>query len=273
MKTQHFLKALTFGIGISSLSLILSITTAQPSQASFACGPHYKTYRVQSRNGAQGSGVRCLRSTPTVSLSGIWYGEGKWGNQTYRHIGATVGSMGEAADIHGNGETTDGSFPLKSLSFSSSGGPDHKVLRVTGAWNETWILETDGVVESYTSSLPPVSVCGRNFTQFQVRSTAGERGGVRCVSKSPNTLGLWYGEGQWGGTPYLHLGQLIMKGNTPQYFAYDICEPSRSKACGAFQNNLRFSTDLFAPAVSDPFVKLVINVTGAWSEEWNKVGG
>lgn len=94
------------------ISILVSSVPA--ATASFSCGPHALAYEVLSLTpGVKGQGIRCvvtaagspeLRSHPKF----IWYGEGKWNNIPYRHLGHahyfndTLKAY--ASDFYGNGE-------------------------------------------------------------------------------------------------------------------------------------------------------------------------
>lgn len=270
-------KVLTIALTTISLTFgLLATRFAESAQASYTCGPHLRTYSVRSLNGVSGRGVRCV-----MRNGGAWFGEGYWGNVTYRHVGEKLGNQGYAGDIYGNGEVARGSFLKRGdLRFSGSwqdNNPSRRI-RVTGAWNEEWILETDNTVQDYTSPLGAVNTCGPNFSQFRVSPGPGGGNvffkGIRCVLfqlVSDGNLGgnVWYGEGVWGGTTYAHIGEVVSFDRV-YYGAFDICEPSKFVACGAADFGRLTVRDINGNhlTVGDPYTDRV--VTGAWNEIWTR---
>ncbi|NJL51395.1 MAG: hypothetical protein HC930_02790 [Hydrococcus sp. SU_1_0] len=250
--------------GISLIGTMFAILPSGSANASFTCGPHLKTYRVTSTNGALG-GVRCVKFINQQGRDGnfltfVWYGEGRWGNTDYRHVGsaAITESTGKqvnyAADISGNGEGTNGIF--NRLFFRKSS--DWQTIQVSGDWDEIWTLTTNNVLQDYDSRLQPLNSCGKNFSRYVVtdaNNQANNGTGIRCKAKN----GVWYGEGNWNGSPYAHIGFSAYKG----IGASDICEPSRSRACGNFPiGSLKItgSTSCILPEK--------LRVQGAWNEIW-----
>jgi len=86
----------------------------------FNCGPHALTYAVNDDTGAP-VGIRCVRYSflgvdqALINCEFTWYGEGRWGDRSYRHIGQAMQNnaivspgVGFAADISGNGEFFSG---------------------------------------------------------------------------------------------------------------------------------------------------------------------
>jgi hypothetical protein len=248
-----------------ALFTVLSGLLTESAYASYSCGPHLATYNVRSLGGASGQGVRCVRVIPDNQGNPVgffWYGEGVWEGQPYRHIGQAFYSSGNgtAGDIYGNGEAFD-SFFNETLLISHSGESIPNRIQVTGAWNEEWTLEADNVVLEYTSTLGSVQNCGSSFElPYTVRDTTGERAGegIRCRLIA---TGVWYGEGNWGGTTYAHIGSLWDGyGNAG---AFDICEPSRFGFCNAFDWGSIVLDGTPGGPGSGGF-----RVTGAWQEEW-----
>jgi len=254
--------------GVSLLSLLSVLVPSESANASFACGPHLATYKVRSLNGWPGAGVRCVRfNVQNEPGFIIWYGEGQWGSGTYRHVGVGyLASMGRArasaSDIFGNGEDAMGDF-RNSLNIVSSGGSIPRTMRVTGDWNEEWILEGDGIVQEYTSRLGPVNTCGQHLVESSVSDASGRRSGsgIRCGTVAFG--GAWYGEGNWGGDIYAHLGYGTVDHAAG---AFDICEPSKSRSCNAF-NWGSLKTNNSIPGQPFPGCR---RVSGAWSEIWNQ---
>lgn len=252
----------SFG-GISLIGTLFTIFSADSVHALFTCGTHLTTYRVTSPDGALG-GVRCVkfinekRRDKRDSLTFVWYGEGRWGNTDYRHIGYSAkeysGQQSNyAADISGNGEGTNGTF--NRLSFRIS--PNWQTIQVSGDWNETWTIAANDMVQDYTSRLQRLNSCGKNLSRYVVtdsnnKTTNGT--GVRCRLQSK----VWYGEGDWNGIPYAHLGFFTNGGDG----ASDICEPSRSRACGNFPVG---SLKIEGMTCGNPEK---LRVRGAWNEIW-----
>lgn len=239
-------------------ALFINILLANTSHASFTCGPHLKTYRVHHLGGVEGHGVRCaLLLNDGRSPLGNWYGEGYWQNVTYRHLGSMFEHTARAADISGNGEGASNIFPEGSLKVFAFGSNAAKIIVKGAGWNEEWLLEPDGVVHDYTSRLPPLRNCGPHYTRYVVQGIPG----VRCVSHQDQIS--WYGEGNWAGGAYAHIGSGISYPEGSRFLARDICEPSRYKACGSVPiGGLRF---LGQPGIIS---RAVEKVTGAWNEVW-----
>lgn len=248
---------------------------AGQSLANFTCGPHMKTYSVTALDGRQGAGVRCvLFVVGTIDLF-AWYGEGFWGRQRptvfpsrsfYRHVGEG-GSRGiaSAADIYGNGEHTNAAF-YGSLRITYT---NIDRIEVRGAWNEVWTLEPDNIHHGYTRppELRRIQVCGKNFIQYEAidrpSSTGNKSGfGVRCLTKQQRGVEngfvrrTWYGEGQWNGIQYAHLGSL--------YAAADICERSLFGFCGKTDRPVEFAYYGATPQIPSRYIK----VQGPWREDW-----
>ncbi|HEV8651611.1 MAG TPA: hypothetical protein VG276_20010 [Actinomycetes bacterium] len=137
-------------------------------------------------------------------------------------------------------------------------------IRVTGAWRQEWILEPSGVVDEYTSPLPPISAGGPGLDEFEVRNRDGTRGhGLRVMLAS----GSWLGAGTWRDVPYLHLGTFIgdpTANGRIKFGAADICH--ERGFCGA----VPWGAMLLRPA---PRIGPgVWEMLGAWTEEWRPRG-
>lgn len=258
---------------------------AVPAAAQFKCGSHMLTYSVRSLAGTAGAGVRCVRFTGFPSV--IWYGEGHWNGHYYRHIGTAVsatfavppranwspskaGDMhGAAANISGNGEYYTGKTEwLQMRPDTTTQTP--ALIRVGGDWDEEWILQTDGVVKNYKSPALATHTCGPSLEAFDVKSTQDVPGkGIRCVWRAWN---IWYGEGEWKGKTYAHVGTggspgigdspLLAHNGT----AADICDLPRYDFCNFADKTLTISPYLPAGGPSFPHVK--IEVRGGWAEDW-----
>jgi hypothetical protein len=240
--------------GFAQVSLQQKTHVGQAS--SFTCASHLRTYRVKSLNNGEFGGVRCVQFSDGTAGTRIprlaWYGEGNWGSGAYRHVGHAFfrGSnlIGFASDIHGNGETLNNNFSgnLNFQILSSS------IIRVSGAWNEEWQL----VPSVNYNPLPKPSTCGGYFDQYKVSDLTENRQGegLRCVLRVGPKNTTWFGNGNWEGSTYSHIGSSSFKG----YGASDICDASFGLICNTFS----FGSLKLTP-VSGGF-----NVTGAWSEKW-----
>jgi hypothetical protein len=222
------------------------------------CGPHFTTYAVRSLGNIQGSGIRCASTTGNAAgaVGGvIWYGEGQWEGRPYRHLGYGNGDVGRpfaasAADINGNGEAFNSAY-RGNLELRSSG--DGSTIRVIGAWAEEWTR-----VESTTyAPLPRPRTCGSQLEEYRVSALAGSPGsGLRCLFDGA----LWFGNGEWGGTTYSHVG-LVNLGSDGRGTgnAADLCGPAFGAYCGLTPpDSLNFAR--VSPRGYD--------VTGAWGEAW-----
>ncbi|MBH8564842.1 hypothetical protein I8748_22105 [Nostoc sp. CENA67] len=257
------MKSLTLGsmVALSTATSVFAqvpiLQNLQLTQApSFNCGPHLRTYVVKPLDNRQGFGIRCVKfSEGQPGQSRIprlaWYGEGNWGGATYRHVGQAIyrGSnlIGFASDIHGNGEDINNNFPgnLKVQILGSR-------IRVTGAWNEEWRL----VNSTNYNPLPRPQTCGGYFDEYKVSDLTGNRQGrgLRCVLTVGPKNTTWFGNGNWGGSTYSHIGTRSFK----SYGAGDICGAGFGPICNTFNwGSLKFNS---VPGGFD--------VTGAWSEKW-----
>jgi hypothetical protein len=257
------MKSLALG-SLVAISTATSISAQVPIQQdlrltpvnNFSCAPHLRTYVVKPLDNRQGSGIRCVKISegkPGNTLPRIaWYGEGNWNGATYRHAGQAIyrGSalVGFASDIYGNGENTNNNFPgnLKIQILGSSR------IRVTGAWNEEWQL----VKATNYKPLARPKTCGGYFDQYRVSDLTGTRKGegLRCVLRVGPRNTTWFGNGNWGGTTYSHIGTKALNG----YGAGDICANGLGPTCNTFgYGSLKLTP---VPGGFD--------VTGAWSEKW-----
>lgn len=111
--------------------------------------------------------------------------------------------------------------------------------------------------------------CGPHLATFVVRSLAQVPGqGIRCVKFSNGSLQnsrtpriAWYGEGNWRGKTYRHMGHAFYRGQQLlQGYASDMYGNGEAFT-GNFNGNLK--------------VQMInasrIRVTGAWNEEWVRV--
>jgi hypothetical protein len=230
--------------------------------ANFSCGPHLLTYVVKPIDQRAGKGIRCVKISegkPGTTIPQLaWYGEGNWGGATYRHVGHAFyrGSnlIGYASDIHGNGENIQNNFPGNlAIQVTAGSFPNPTQIQVKGAWNETWSLVR---ATNYTPLSRP-QTCGRYFDEYKVSDLTGNRrgSGLRCVLKVGLKNTTWFGNGQWGGSTYSHLGTRSFNG----YGAGDICATGLGPICNTFG----WGSLKFASVLPKGF-----NVTGAWSEKW-----
>jgi hypothetical protein len=229
----------------------------------FRCGPHLLTFVVKPLDQRVGQGVRCVKpsdTNPRLTTPQIaWYGEGNWQGSTYRHVGHAFGRgssiVGSASDMFGNGEDINNNFPgnLK-LSLASGSWANPGEIRVTGAWNEKWVRVVTTV--AYTPLSRP-KTCGSYFDEYNVSDLVGSRSGdgLRCMLKVGAKNTTWFGNGQWEGSTYSHLGTKGLNG----YGAGDICHTSFGIIC----NNFGYGSLQFTPVAPSGF-----DVTGAWSEKW-----
>jgi len=117
----------------------------------------------------------------------------------------------------------------------------------------------------------PAFSCGPHLETYSVRSLDGAPGeGIRCVKWSDGTFKkrvpvfAWYGEGNWRGYPYRHLGQAYARNakasNVLKGYAADFM--GNGEATEGFYNG-----NLVVTVVD----KNTIQVTGIWDEEWTRV--
>jgi hypothetical protein len=252
----------TFSPAATAQSAELQQPTIIRPISRFNCGSHLLTFVVKSLDQRVGQGVRCVkpsdtnprRTTPQLA----WYGEGNWQGSTYRHVGHAFGRgfslVGSASDIFGNGEDINNNFP-NNLKVSLTGGSwsNPTEIQVTGAWSEKWIRVKN---VAYTPLSRP-KTCGSYFDEYNVADLGGSRSGdgLRCMLKVGAKNTTWFGNGQWAGSTYSHLGTRGLNG----YGASDICHASFGTIC----NNFGYGSLKFTPVAPSGF-----DVTGAWSEKW-----
>ena len=126
-------------------------------------------------------------------------------------------------------------------------------IEVRGGWFEDWTR-----VEATTyAPLPPPTTCGPYFDEYQLDTPPDRPGsGLRCFLGNTGNRTTWYGNGEWGGTRYTHIGTLGVSGHGE---ARDLCGPAFGAFCGMTPpQSLHFST-----ATPRRF-----GVTGAWNEQW-----
>lgn len=203
-------------LGILLLTVVagLALAPARSSPAGerarqgFRCGPGFLTYSVRVQPGSTGGGVRCVKFIDYRIVNGqmtgvYWYGEGTLNQYRYRHLGnvyarrdiatGALRIVSLASDIYGNGENAE--FSSSDLTLTPIDG--QRLIQETSDWPEQWVLEPSGVA-NYTSTLGPVTSCGRFFTTF----VTGNGDGVRCAMRSapdgqyPDLV--WYGDSMRG---------------------------------------------------------------------------
>jgi hypothetical protein len=242
---------------------ILRPPVIRPRPSAFTCGPHLLTFIVKSLPPVrQGNGVRCVKPNNFQSPIVAWYGEGNWEGGTYRHVGHAVFSsrstaQGFASDIHGNGEDANNNFDgnLK-LELLAGTWNNPTKINVTGAWNETW----ERVTSLRYNPLPRPKVCGEYFDQYtNVSDLGGTRSGdgLRCVLKVGLPDTTWFGNGNWGGSTYSHLGSKSHNG----YGASDLCAAPFGPIC----NNFGYGSLRLSRISPDE-----VHVRGAWNEKWTR---
>jgi hypothetical protein len=231
-------------------------------QQSFTCGPNLLTFVVRPLDNRQGTGVRCVKvgeGTPGNSRLPrlAWYGEGNWGGATYRHLGHAFYRsrelVGSASDFKENIHNNFDQNLTVQLASGSWANPNE--IRVTGAWNESWIR----VNKANYKPLPRPTSCGGFFDEYKVSDLEGDRvgRGIRCVLKVGQKNTTWFGNGWWikAHNTYSHVGTRAFNG----YGAGDICDKPFGPVCNNFGWGSLKLTDV-APNGFD--------VTGAWSEKW-----
>lgn len=262
---------------------VLSYNPSSCKGGTFTCGPQFATYSVRSEGGSGWpvAGVRCVLFRDSEVVNGAiaganWYGEGRWGNFSYRHAGRTdkrpadlagknFTTASEAADIYGNGENGSGrTYNLKLIPVNG-----WEKIRVVGDWGEQWTYEPSGVA-AFTSDLGPITNCGHNYDQLTVTDSNGSTAygsGVRCLRRARDDYrfpSLWVGEGQWHGGRYMNFGYITPGDYTSFMYgtAADICAKS-NYACGwTATNGLKINAKMSC------YQKLNYAVTGNWNELW-----
>ena len=111
--------------------------------------------------------------------------------------------------------------------------------------------------------------CGPYLQTFIVRALDNRKGkGIRCVKLSEGRPGTpripklaWYGEGNWQGKTYRHIGHAFYQRRQLRGYASDIY------GNGEFFKN-SFPGNLKVRIINPNRIR----VTGAWNEEWIRVG-
>jgi len=110
--------------------------------------------------------------------------------------------------------------------------------------------------------------CGPHLRTYVVRPLNNRSGsGIRCVKFGEANPGnsripkiAWYGEGNWGGATYRHVGHAFYRGSNLVGFASDI-HGNGENINNTFPGNLK--VEIINPST--------IRVTGAWNEQWQLV--
>ncbi len=262
-------------LGLSFIPNVHAQTVNPVKPSGFSCGPFMDTYVVSSPDFFSGEGIRCVKWSTGAKTSKrvpafAWYGEGRWDDIRYRHVGHAFASaslpqpntyQAFATDMYGNGETVQGDY---------SGGfvitvLDADTIQVSQGWNETW----KRVSSTNYSPLPAPTTCGRYFDQYTVQSLdayaaqrtrkatkvrAGE--GVRCVLRSGAPSTTWFGFGTWNGAYYMHL----VTGSATGYGASDFCS-SPQDICNSY------SYGSIRKRLSQVWQKPIVE---GWNEIWLK---
>ncbi|MDF0675555.1 MAG: hypothetical protein P0120_14630 [Nitrospira sp.] len=200
-----------------------------------------------------------------------WYGEGDWGEGTYRHVGYAFNSAElphiGVADIFGNGEKFGNAYPPHTFDNTTDQTTIIRLKQIVGNWPAPNEIHLDGVWKEVwkrvdTTSyqlLSKIKTCGQHFHEYhaQLLDPSITDRGVRCVSKYGS---VWFGSGKWGAKEYMHLGILDWGQDENGVFgpgeASDICH--RGSFCGV------------TPAQGIQFIRQGsdIRVGGAWNELW-----
>jgi hypothetical protein len=137
----------------------------------------------------------------------------------------------------------------------------------------TTVLTTAAVGLAQTVPLPTITpvpanrfTCAPHFETYVVRPLDQRQGaGIRCVKRGEGRPGVsrlpaiaWYGEGNWQGATYRHLGHAFYQGTTLVGAAADFKEN--------IHNNFPYGA--LKLQIVNPNT---IRVTGAWNEVWVKV--
>ena len=292
MNRKTFIRIVTIGLICLMTSSVFALKKATMHKDNrkiplFKCGKGFRTYTAYSKTGVRGIGVRCVKfhhvRIVNNSISGVyWYGEGKRKNKKYRHIGRTYRTHGivvsRAIDIYGNGEYYKNEVSNLKLSTSNN----YKTIKVIGGWKEKWVFERNGISSKYRSSLLRVKKCGPYLDKLAVtdyNDSFDSGRGIRCVARHkkrsypPSNIyhhfpEMWYGEGEWNGRNYRHLGfaGLPSVSNPPPISVFatgiDICNNS-SYSC----NPTAIDAIKVIPLM-DCDEKLKFEINGAWNEYW-----
>lgn len=174
-------------------------TTEAAMATNFRCGPHTLTYFVKSDEGPV-AGIRCVKVVNNHSFA--WYGEGRWGSLSYRHVGYAAGDnfnggvrfWGSMADIYGNGESYQG-FYNQNLNFEASSPIDGPVrpetIKILSPWKEIWYLAGYSENVPYEPLPYEISRCGNpNLNQMRVVGMGTNH--VRCLLDLKSGVNLPY---------------------------------------------------------------------------------
>lgn len=235
----------------------------------FTSGPHVSCYRARSAVDGTDVGVRCVKYANLMQSRGlrgvafVWYGEGTDAAGHFRHFGEAFivpdasDLVAHAAGLSGNGERDEPFLHLR-IGVESPPAEVPARLTITGDRSEEWTLVPDGVLADYRAVPRRIAKAGPHFREFVVRKNDGTPGtGVRMML----TSGSWLGSGRWGDMTYLHLGTFVGDpgdpGSAVLLGAADIGYDTG--ICGAVPWG-EISVRVVSPTV--------LQVTGAWTEQW-----
>lgn len=225
---------------ISQIALLaLSPLLASTAFAGGVCGPNFESY-VVTEGGWRANpivrGIRCVSyQTNTVSVDAgrplelgesaptlVWYGEGQWpGQGVYRHLGYAHGASAVMADF------ADYSIVVPKFRDQYSNGL--MLLRTNFGFNlrgadinENWYRSDD-----YYGYMPSglANGCGRNFQEYRVSDYGAGVNSLRCLLRSRDGTVVWYGEGDWSGRAYKHIGFFGADQFNAGYGMFDLCTP------------------------------------------------
>lgn len=240
-----------------------------PPVTGFRCGPGFLTYSVKVQQGSTGGGVRCVKFVDYALVDGqitgvYWYGEGTLNQYIYRHLGnvylrkdpvtgaQTIVSL--ASDIYGNGENA--TFSATDLTLHPIDGI--KLIQEESDWPEQWILEPSGVA-NYTSTLGPVTRCGKYFRKFAVAGGKSVRCSILPEPSNEYPVRVWYGDTDHGRNR--HLGIVTgFRSSAVDATAVNFCD---AKSCPGPR-----SEALKLKALNRCGQPARIRVTGSRSELW-----
>ena len=262
-RTRPGRRAVALALLIAVVALAGGLVSAPPAlhaSSNFSCGPNTATYAATRLDGSPGLGVRCLVYDSQDPNLFYWYGEGRWGDFQYRHMGfgRTDSTLATASDIQGGGANVS-----LAMSFLGPAGLVYPNEIDVEPWHERW---TYVVTMDYTP-LPPATNCGPSFTRYFVFDATNPNrpgDGLRCVMNRPDNpdptgMTLWYGHGYWDSESGLYTNIGLWRTGRTVGEAVDLCfGPGGS--CGATgPNGLQFTTVQADRRYT---------VGGAWNEVW-----
>jgi hypothetical protein len=254
--------------GLAPLWVALGVMPAIAQ--SFSCGPLTPTYEVRDFNNRV-VGIRCVKYFP-VNDTVVWYGEGRWGSLTYRHLGMASGHpenfgyFGAAGDLPGNGAIANNFASYVTIAFTGN-WPAPDVIHAGGNWNETWRKV------KYTTYEPlpkPQSCSSISFDYYEARDAfeGATDSGIRCVLRTGGLFRPWFGTGQWSNISYTHIGLGSFPTNggaAGSAGATDLC--GLGQFCGeAVMGSLHIQA--LYEWLNRHWVFDGFQISGAWNEFW-----